>query len=212
LKYHWGKANNMTTGEIILAIASLFSANYGSHLLRDYLAHRRARKSQDDNMEEDYRRQQVIKPLLEDLRYHLDANRVVEIAFSNGDTTLGGHHLKKISIITETDPANGEEVLAPHFQLIPARKFDRTLAGLYESAEDWIVWDEVQHKDETAALNRAFGLNTILLAAIRNQDNKWVGYLMVSWTEQREPLVESEIERVRLVAARIGAMCKQYKS
>jgi hypothetical protein len=197
----------MTTLEIIIAIGTFLSP-IGSLLLKDYLASRRARKSQDDNMDEDYRRQQTVKPLLEDLRYHLEANRVMEVAFSNGDTTLGGHHLKKISIITETDPDPGDEVLAPHFQLIPARKFDRTLTGLFESDSDWIIWDEQEHKDETAALNRAFGLNTILLATIRNQDSKWVGYLMVSWAENKDDILESEIERVRLVAARIGAMCK----
>lgn len=201
----------MTTIEIIIAIITVFSANYGSHLLKDYLAHRRARKSQDDNMEDDYRRQQMIKPLLEDLKYHLDADRVLEVAFSNGDTTLGGHHLKKISVITESDPAPGTEALAPHFQLIPARKFDRTLAGLFESPNDWILWDELQHTDETAALNRAFDLNTILLATIRNQDNKWVGYLQVSWINRKDKITEGEIERVRLVASRIGAMCKQPK-
>lgn len=201
----------MTTVEVILAIATVFSANYGSHLLKDYLAHRRARKSQDDNMEDDYRRQSLVKPLLEDLKYHLNADRVMEVAFSNGDTTLGGHHLKKISIITETDPVPGSEPLAPHFQLIPARKFDRTLAGLFEAPNDWIVWHEMQHQDETAALNRAFELNTVLLAAIRNHDSKWVGYLMVSWRYDRQTITESEIERVKLVASRIGAMCKQSK-
>lgn len=194
---------------LIVTLASVFSANYGSLLLKDYLERRKRLKSQNDNMDEDYRRQQVVKPLLEDLKYHLGARRVAEIGFSNGDTTLGGYHLKKVSIITETDPDMGDEPLAPHFQLIPAKKFDRTLSGLFDSKMDWVVWDENNHHDETASLNKAFGFQTILMVTIRDQQQKWVGYLFLSWPHSH--IVElSDVERVKLVASRIGGMSKQH--
>jgi len=195
-----------TTVEIILGILGMFSANYGSHLLKDYLDRRKERKSHDDNMDFDYHRVSEINPLLEDLKYHLKADKVAEVAFSNGDTTLSGYHLKKVSIITETMSDDPDEAIAPHFQLVPSRKFDRTIRSLYEAENDWVFWDETQEKDETAALNRAFNLNSLLLVAIRNQENKWVGYIMVSWKDKKDTITEPEIQRAQLVASRIGVM------
>jgi hypothetical protein len=189
----------------LLTLVTVLSANYGSEWYKRYLDRKARQKSQNDNMDQDYHRAAQVIPLLEDLRQHLGADRVVECAFSNGDTTLGGYHMKKVSVLTETVPLEGEERLAPHFQLIPAKKFDRTLSALFEAREDWSLTDERAATDHTAILNRSFSINYLLLVTVRNEYGKWIGYLAVCWSKSRL-VSRMEIERVKLVADRLGSM------
>lgn len=187
--------------DTFLRIFELFSVSYGTIWYREYLQRKRDRK--ESNMDRDYIRKSIVMPILSDIRLQLQANRVYESVFSNGDTTFTGHHMKKISVISESN-AEGHEDIGHHFQFIPTKKFERILDELYASAEDYIVFNEDNFDDDLSNLKKMFGLRYGLIVKIRDEINRWVGDITVTFDEPRE-LTDSEISFVKAMASRIGA-------
>ncbi len=163
---------------------------------------RKRKEIKNNDMEKEYARKGAVQPILDSLFYEMSADRVYETSFSNGDTTFSGVHLKKLSIIAES-PVDHQDPLTPHFQLVPAKKFQRNLDLVHASTEDFYVFYEEDKIDELGALNRMFDLNTILCVKIRNDQGMWIGLLSVVWKEHKQ--ISSEmIAFTKLKAAQIG--------
>lgn len=194
--------------DLLADIVKIGAAYYAATAVDRYFKNRKQKTDiHYNNMESEFLRKQEIMPILENIRYQLEADRVIECIFSNGDTTFTGVHLKKISIALECN-RDGIEDLSPYFQLIPAKKFDRTLTALFESKEDYTVSYEHEFSDDLATLNQSFGLNTMLLVKIRDSVNKWVGYIVVGYEDPYKEIDQESIVFTKLQAARIGAINK----
>lgn len=195
----------MTTHDIVdtfIRIAEIGCTSFGTVWFQQRMRDKRISKA--NNMEVDYKRKDVIIPILEEIRYKLGAQRVIECSFSNGDTTFSGSHMKKVSVTHEVY-SEGVDALSQHFQLIPAKKFERPLELLYRSASDYIVSDEGAIVDELAILNRSYGINYMLVVKTRDQNGKWIGYILVSFSEAKE-ISQEDIIYVKTQAAAIGGM------
>lgn len=179
----------------------IISASYGTVLLNDWLK-RRNQKGKD--LKEDFERKSKILPILDQIRMELDAERVFEMSFSNGDTTLSGHHLKKVSILLESNKA-GIVDIANDFQFVPTKIFERMLSDLYESPEDYIVSNEYKKYDELAALYSQYNMQSMVFIKLKNQVNRWVGVLVIAFENQRV-VTDGELAFCKMQAAKIGAI------
>lgn len=188
--------------EVLLKIFEIVSISYGAVWLKSYLDNRKKRKEND--MDEEFVRKSTVLPILQDVRKKLDADRVMEAIFSNGDTTFTGHHMKKLSILAET-MRPGLEDIGHYFQYVPIKKFERSLTGLHESGEEWIFYDENCYNDDLSDLKKLFRLNYTLLVKIRDEAGRWIGNLIVSFENDRT-ISDSEVAFVKAQAARIGVM------
>jgi hypothetical protein len=196
----------MTIVEQIIDLVKWGGATYGTLILKDYLAKRRSKKNpRVNNMDVDYARRKRVQPILDEARYELEVDRVMEIVFSNGDVTLSGHHLKKLSVFLESY-AEGLDPVGHQLQLVPTRKFQRNLDELYESSEDFCVSREDSQTDETGQLNRLFGIRSLLMVKVRNEFGKWVGVISAVSKDSEHVFTESDITFLKLQAAKIGGL------
>lgn len=186
----------------LLKIFEIISISYGSIWFNRWLEKRNKKKENDMTIE--FNRKKKILPILEDVRYQIDGDRVCEWVFSNGDTTFTGHHLKKVSILIEANK-EGFPDIGHHFQLLPAKKFERALDKLYGSSDDYVVFNELEYDDDQANLHKLFDLNYIVIIKIRDEINRWVGNLVVSFAEPKE-ISDSEIAFLKAQASRIGSL------
>lgn len=147
-------------------------------------------------------RNEKVKPILEQILVELRATRCCEWAVSNGDITLSGYHLQKLSILTEA-VKDGIEPIQALFQLVPISQFNRAIEGLRNSP--FVVSHESKMQDDLAALNLNYDVVTVAEVCIRGEFNKWTGILRVAWDVERD-VSEREIAFLKLQAARIGAI------
>lgn len=176
--------------------------SFGTVWLSKYLDKRY--KSKKTDLDDDFKRRRQNLPLLESVRYELDADRVFNMVFTNGDVTLTGHHLKKISVLLEMN-ADGVRSLGQNFQLVPTKIFERTLDALYESEDDFIVSNEFDEYDDLAALHSQYDIQTLLKVKVKDQFGKWIGVLNVGFSKYRI-LTEGEIAFVKMQAAKLGQL------
>lgn len=185
-----------------IKVFEIASIGYGSVWFSKYLDKKKLAK--ESNMDKEFQRKKEMLPILEDVRRQLDADRCFESVFSNGDTTFNGHHMKKLSVILECHRDDIEDI-GHHFQFIPTKKFDRLLSQLYDNAEDYCISDETQLSDDLSNLKKLFNLNYTLSVVVRDQIDRWVGMITVSFSSPRE-ISDQEIAYVKAQASRIGAL------
>lgn len=143
-----------------------------------------------------------VKKILDQILYELEGCRCCEWAVSNGDVTLSGYHLQKLSILTEACK-DGTEAIQPLFQLVPISQFKRMIDLLRQ--DDVVVSLENKIQDDLAALNLNYEMVTLVEVRIHGEFNKWTGVLSLSWDAERE-VTSSEIAFLKMQAARIGAI------
>jgi hypothetical protein len=186
--------------EFALKAVEIFSVSYGTIMFSSWLQKRK--RSQNLNIDKDFEKRKQILPIMESIRYELDASRVFDMVFTNGDVTMTGHHLKKVSVFQEVT-ADGVRPLAQDFQLVPSKIFDRTLDALYETNDDYVIFTEFENFDNLSALHAQYDIHTLMKVKIKNQFGKWVGVLNVAFQNERI-LTEGEIAFVKMQAARLG--------
>ena len=197
----------MTNSEIwnlVLRAAEIFSVSYGTVFLNNYVNRRKELKKEQkfNDMDHGMVRIKQVGELLEETRFELECDRVIECGFSNGEVTFSGIHMKKLSILNETESSSP---LAPHFQLVPVKMFKRNIECLYEAQDDVCVFREYQQDDDLASINKRFELMTMIAVKIRDERNRWIGILIASWKEERE-ITDDEIAYVKLQASRLASI------
>lgn len=185
-----------------IKLFEIVSISYGTVWLKDKLDKRNRQKS--ITIDKDFEKRKQILPILEAIRYELDASRVFNMVFTNGDVTMTGHHLKKVTVYQEVT-SDGIRPLAQDFQLIPSKIFERTLDALYESEDGYVLSNEFEQYDELAALHAQYEIQTLLKVKIKNQFGKWVGVLNIAFNTQKV-LTEGEIAFVKMQAAKLGQL------
>ena len=189
-----------------IRIVEILGVVWGIKLFDYYNERRKERKKDADlsrnNLDQDYHRNDVVTALLEEIKFELKCDRVIEKAFSNGDVTFSGTHMKKISILNETDDENP---MAPHFQLIPVRQFKRNLDFLRYAKDDYAVFTEYNKLDDLGALNGKYHRLTCLSVKIKDEKGRWIGILTASWDKPYVPTKE-EIAYFKMMASRVSAI------
>jgi len=195
----------MTKLEILdrlLRLIEIVSACYGSLLVKGYLDKRRERKT--DTVSKDIDRKRQAQEVAERMLYELEASRVVFWLFSNGDTTLNGYHLKKLSVFAEANHP-GQEMMSPYFQLVPSKQFERALMQLHDASDDYLVTQESSLTDSLSALADQYNIDTILRVKVRTDTGRWVGMVSVCYSDNRE-LTEGQIAFAKMQAAILGSI------
>ena len=178
---------------------------YGFRAYSDYMDRRKERKAKKINdYSSDYDKKAKIRPILDELLYELEADRIQYWEFSNGEKTLSGHHLKKLSLFMESNKEGVSEI-AHNFQFVPVKQFERNLDKLYESTTDFIISNEIREKDELASLFAQFGIGTILSIKIKNEIGVWVGVLSICFKDEHT-VNEGQVAFSKLHAARLSVI------
>lgn len=186
-------------GDIISGLITIAGTLLGI-VLKDRLE----KKKKGLDLNTDFALKSKISPILEEIRYELDADRVQYWVFSNGDVTLTGHHLKKVSIFEEANK-EGNQQLAHLFQLVPTKNFERTFNQLHESHENFIVSQEDDYNDDLSDIYKLYDARTLLHIKLTKPGDKWVGIISI-WFNKRTEIPDQEISFAKLQSSRIGAI------
>lgn len=163
-------------------------------------------KSNAPGLTETAKRVSKVEALLAELQEEFGAIRVQEWVVSNGDKTLSGHSIQKLSMFTEINRV-GVESIAQSFQFVPATNLSRNIIRLSDSDEGYIITNEWQEYDDLASLHLSYGVKTALIFKITNLQNRWVGMLFIGFDDERV-FNEQEIAFAKLKASQIGAIAK----
>lgn len=145
-----------------------------------------------------------IENILSEIQYELDAMRVNEWAATNGEKTLTGHSIQKLSIMAEYN-RTGVEAISHSFQSVPATNLSRNLIKLAESKDGIIISHESDYKDDLSALHKSYEMETVCFTKISDIYGKWVGVLCIAFDTKRK-LTEGEIAFIKLKASQIGGI------
>lgn len=191
--------------QAVLDLLKIGASLYGYRLFSDWRDKEKEKKTKKVNdYRSDYDKKMKINPILEDIKYELDADRVQYWEFSNGEKTFSGHHLKKLSLFMESN-REGVKEIAPQFQLVPVKKFERNLDKLYESETDFIYSNEMNEFDELSSLNVQFNIVSVLSIKVKNEFGTWIGIVSVCFENVRA-LNEGEIAFAKLQASRLSVI------
>lgn len=163
-------------------------------------------KSNAPGLKETAKRVSKVETFLAEIQEELGAYRVQEWVVTNGDKTLSGHSIQKLSMFTEINRV-GVESIAQSFQFVPATNLSRNIIRLSDSDDGYIITNEWQEYDDLASLHLSYGVKTALVCKIVNMQNRWVGILFIGFDEERI-FNEQEIAFVKLKASQIGAIAK----
>lgn len=163
-------------------------------------------KSNAPGLKETAKRVSKVEALLAEIQEELGAFRVQEWVVTNGDKTLSGHSIQKLSMFTEINRV-GVESIAQSFQFVPATNLSRNIIRLSDSDDGYILTNEWQEYDDLASLHLSYGVKAAMVCKIVNMQNKWVGILFIGFDEERI-INEQEIAFVKLKASQIGAIAK----
>lgn len=143
-----------------------------------------------------------VENILSEIQYELEAFRTQEWIVTNGDKTLTGHSIQKLSIFAEYNRV-GEESLATTFQYVPAYTFSRNIIALAESKDGVVISHEYKLNDDLSRLHNSFNSKTLVFVKIIDLTGKWVGILSVAFDKPRE-ITPAEIAFLKLKASQIG--------
>ena len=149
----------------------------------------------------------LIEPILEHIRDTVGAHRVFYLAAQNGEKTLDGYSIKKLSMMAESN-ADGVDNIIRDIQGLPTAVFRRCITSLKDSDQGFFVSHESELNDQLARINTAHGIQTQLCIQVFNikHGKKWTGILCVSFEEKQRTVHPTEIGSVELQVGRIESL------
>jgi hypothetical protein len=147
-----------------------------------------------------------VNEILSEIQYEMNATRVQEWIVTNGDKTLSGHSVQKLSMFCEFNK-HGVENVAGTFQFVPASNLSRNIIALAESKSGYTISNEYEHHDDLAALHQSYGMQVLLLVKVTDLNGKWTGIMFVGFDEHKE-IQSDDIAFAKLKASQIGAILK----
>lgn len=190
----WNLVGTIVSG-VVISSATLFG---------QWLIERWKRKNEPDLSDPDF--EDNIKDLLDLIKEEVGAIRVSYWEGSNGNNTLSGYHIKKLSMMGESNSSEYHDI-RDELQMIPITTFKRNMDLLRESEEGVVFSPEVKYSDDLANLNKGYGVNSVYLFKVNTVFNKWTGVLMVGFSEVKL-LEETQIAWLKTQSSRIATMIK----
>jgi hypothetical protein len=174
----------------------------GGIYLKDYLERRRAEKHKSDLNDETI--DDLIKPILDQIQFEMNAARVCYWEGINGTNTLSGFSIKKLSVMSESYSEEFHSI-KDELQLVPVESFKRNIKELRESVDDYYISHEFEKNDSLSVLHNRYGKKTVLLVKVYRK-KKWVGVLSAGFIEEPRMFEKEEIQWLLLQAGRIGTV------
>ena len=180
--------------------------------IENFFLRRKERKKQDllslekpDLSDDDYC--DLIGEVLDGIQKETQAHRVFYLAAQNGEKTLDGYSIKKLSMMAEKN-ANGVDNIIGEIQNVPTITFKRNVANLKDSPSGYFVSNESELTDRLSRINVSYGINTLLGFKVLNikYGEKWTGILGIGFEEQEHRLAETEIAWCSLQVSRIESI------
>lgn len=155
-----------------------------------------------DLADEDY--EDMIGEIMSDIQNRFQAHRTAYFAGQNGEKTLDGHSLKKLSMMVEKN-AEGVDEIKKEMQNVPRFKFKRNIDLLKNSETGSIVTYESTINDQLSELNRSYGCETLITVRVNNIKNRtlWTGLLTVCFEEVERAVYDTELAWLAFQVSRI---------
>lgn len=176
-------------------IAGLFviANQYYQHWLRK-------RASKPDLADPEY--PDLIEHITREIQAELGAHRVQYWAAQNGESTLDGHSIKKLSMVVENN-AEGVDNVILEMQNIPSVAFKRNI-DLMRKSNGYIYSEESEYSDTLAKTYRAYGIQTGYFFKVNNLKKKmWTGILVVAFDEKKNELCDTQLGWLQMQLNRI---------
>lgn len=150
----------------------------------------------------------LIKPITDQIQKEIGAYRVAYWAAQNGEKTLDGYSIKKLSMVTESN-AEGVDNVITEMQNIPVVAFKRNLDKL-RKVESFIFTKEWQYEDQLGKTHRAYGIQESYFFKANNlKRNMWTGILVVAFEDKNAELDDSQIGWLQFQVNRIEGIISQ---
>jgi hypothetical protein len=155
-----------------------------------YTEHVKKKKPTPDLSDDDYN--DMLGEILADIQQETGAHRVAYWAAQNGEKTLDGHSIKKLSMVSESN-ADGVDNVITEMQNIPTVAFKRNLDTL-KRADQYILSFESEIGDTLSKTHAAYGIQTAYFFKINNLKKKmWTGILVVAFDERKHEIFDTQI-------------------
>lgn len=148
-----------------------------------------------------------VNEILSEIQYELNATRVQEWIVTNGDKTLSGHSVQKLSMFCEFNQ-HGIENVAGTFQFVPASNLSRNIIALAEAKNGFIISNEYLQEDDLAALHGSYNIKVLLLVKVTDLSGKWTGILFIGFDDDQREITEGDVAFAKLKASQIGAILR----
>jgi len=182
------------------AIAGLFV------LANTMLTNYQEKKKKPDLDDDDY--SDAIKHITDGIQSTVGAYRVNYWAAQNGEKTLDGFSIKKLSMMVESND-NGVDNIITEMQNIPAVAFKRTIDAL-RSVDSYVMTKEFQMNDSLSKMHRAYGVQVCYFFKVKNlKKNLWTGIIAINFEDKNAELGDSQIGWIELQAKRISGIISQ---
>ncbi len=187
---------------LIIAATSLVTT--GLTIIGNFWVERYKKKNEPDLSDPDF--EDRIKDVLDLIKDEMKSCRVSYWEGSNGTNTLSGYHLKKLSMMGESNKP-GYHDIKDEMHMIPISTFKRHMDLLKESEDGVIFSVEKKYHDDLANLNMSYGVNSVYVFQVKTVFNKWTGVLSVGFDD---PILldEQKLAWLKIQASRIGILIK----
>jgi hypothetical protein len=176
-------------------IGTLAGAIIGSSVLGEivkFLLEKRKAAKKPDLSDTDY--DELIGDIIAEIRDELGAYRCSYWAAQNGENTLDGYSIKKLSMVVERNAEDADNI-AREMQGLPSITFKRTIKDLKESENGCVISYEGEMDDQLSNLNKAYGIQSLISCKVNNLKHgvKWTGILSVGFEERNRKFQDTQI-------------------
>jgi hypothetical protein len=145
--------------------------------------------------------EEIVQPILDKIRAEMGAFRVDYWEGSNGEKTLSGYHIKKLSMFAEALD-EGAKTIREECKLLPVSMFGRNITKMRVSSAHYLISHEIELNDDLAIWYQNYGVHTLLMFKVKTKLNRWTGILSVCYntktnlTHQQLVWLEAQVGRI----------------
>lgn len=155
-----------------------------------YVDHKKKKQPSPDLADEDYT--DMLGGILDEIKAETEAHRVAYWAAGNGEKTLDGYSIKKLSMVAESN-AEGVDNVITEMQNIPTIAFKRNM-DMLKKEEQYILTFESEYSDTLSKTHAAYGMQSIYFFKVNNLKKKmWTGILVVGFDDRKHEMFDTQI-------------------
>jgi hypothetical protein len=197
---------NLTSDSFISAVSAATVAGVFILAEKRYSHYLASKKPKADLNDTDYI--DVLKHITDIIQYETSAYRVNYWAVQNGENTLDGFSIKKLSMVVESNTEGIDNIIS-EMQSIPTVAFKRNIDKL-KLVDSYIYSKEYELNDSLSQTHRAYGVQSAYFFKVKNLKKKmWTGILSVCFEDKHDTLDESQLGWVEMQVKKIEGIISQ---